>query len=163
MTNKKGVSLVALVITMIVIIILAGIALTSGIGGYDKALEAKDKEERNQVMNAINNRFGDYQRNKTLNPIVGEVVPDYSEESGETRINDVKEYLVQLFLSEGRMTRDIDGISKDIESFVRRNIDNMEYTRILRHNNVIEIGINSISKDRVFLVNYYSVDVVGPI
>ena len=43
------------------------------------------------------------------------------------------------------------------------NFDDMEYTRLLFHSDLIELGIEKTNLNAVYLVNYYSSDVVGPI
>ena len=105
MKKNQGVSLVALIIMIIVMIIIAGIALNSGIGSYDKALEAKSKEERHQVKNAVSTRFGDYTMNPSLKPLLGEQIPDdyFMESDPDARIQAIKVYLLALFISEGRL------------------------------------------------------------
>jgi hypothetical protein len=167
MNNNKGISIVALVFMIIIIVIIAGIALSSGIIGYDKAYEAKAKEERRQIVNAVSNRFGDFQRSKTMNPLIGDEIPSeyLSESDKDTRKSNVKAYLFELFHSEGKLNdRDANiQLEKDLDDFLEKNIDEMKYTRLIRHDQIIELGIESISLQSEFLVNYYTADVVGPI
>ncbi len=169
MNNKKGVSIVALVFMIIIMIILAGIALRSGMTGYDKAYEAKAKEERRQIVNAISSRFGDYQRNSTVYPLVGFEIPlEYLDESiaEDTRAENISNYLIRVFRSDNRLNLDSKTIvttEEDIRNFVKKNMDCINYTRILMHDDIIELGIDTISLQSMFLINYYSADVVGPI
>lgn len=159
--NNKGISLIALAIMIIVMIIIAGIALNAGIGSYEQALVAKAKEERNQVAHAVHARFGDSQVNSAISPIIGEYVPS------EQDIAKTEEYLINMFRAEGKLATqdelDNKTIQKNIKEFLNSNSGDMEYTRILRHDDIIELGIDSISVESLFLVNYYSADVVGPI
>ena len=169
MKKNQGVSLIALIIMIIVMIIIAGIALTAGVGSYDKAIEAKNKEERHQVKNAVSTRFGEYTMNSSLKPLLGEQIPNeyFLEDNPEERIQAVKMYLVGLFVAEGRLMTDDESENhttvNEIEEFLKKNYDQMEYTRIIRHSHIIELGIDSIALPSVFLVNYYSADVIGPI
>jgi type II secretory pathway pseudopilin PulG len=167
MNNKRGVSIVALVFMIIIMIILASIALTSGLTGYDKAFEAKAKEERRQILNAISSRFGDNQRNKTVYPLVGFEIPeDYynSDSEDDTKINQITDYLIKVFKSRNRLNADDNALTQEeIKGFVKKNLDCMSYTRIILHDDIIELGIDSISSESIFLINYYSADVVGPI
>jgi type II secretory pathway pseudopilin PulG len=167
--NNKGISLIALAIMIIVMIIIASIAMNAGIDSYDQAVDAKNKEERNQVSQAVNARFGDNQFNAAVSPIVGELIPSecFSYPTDEQIIESAKTYLVDLFISEGRLQTQDEvtnkTIQKDIQRFLEENINDMQYTRILRHNDIIELGLESITINSIFLVNYYSADVVGPI
>ena len=169
MKKNQGVSLVALIIMIIVMIIIAGIALNSGIGSYDKALEAKSKEERHQVKNAVSTRFGDYTMNPSLKPLLGEQIPDdyFMESDPDARIQAIKVYLLALFISEGRLQTNDEvenhTTANEIQYFLEKNYEQMEYTRIIRHSHIIELGIDSIALPSVFVVNYYSADVIGPI
>ena len=169
MKKDQGVSLIALIIMIIIMVIIAGIALTAGFGSYDKALEAKNKEERHQVQNAVSTRFGEYTMNSSLKPLLGEQIPGeyFLEDDPDARIQAVKTYLVGLFVSEGRLRTDDEinnhTIVNEIDAFLKKNYDQMEYTRIIRHSHIIELGIDSIALPSVFLVNYYSADVIGPI
>ncbi len=167
--NNKGVSLIALVVMRIVMIIIAGIAINNSVGSYDQALEAKALEERRQVSNAISARFGSNQINSIVRPIIGEVIPNeyLNKSSDEEAIIATRDYLVKMFFMEGRLVTDDEmnnkTTQKKIEKFLRDNIQDMEYTRVLRQPDLVELGLESISIESVFLVNYYSTDVVGPI
>ena len=162
MKKDQGVSLIALIIMIIIMVIIAGIALSA-------ALEAKNKEERHQVQNAVSTRFGEYTMNSSLKPLLGEQIPGeyFLEDDPDARIQAVKTYLVGLFVSEGRLRTDDEinnhTIVNEIDAFLKKNYDQMEYTRIIRHSHIIELGIDSIALPSVFLVNYYSADVIGPI
>ena len=161
MKNNKGVNLVALVVMMVVMIILASIAIKAGTDAYKNALETKAAEERKQVEYAISDRFGDYQRNSTANPLVGLLIPDEnftSKEATTTYItNKIKNEYGKLIADEE--TQDL------IKKFVSDNFEDedMEYTRILVYRDLIELGIENTNLNAVYLVNYYSNDVVGPI
>ncbi len=169
MLNNRGVNLIALIIMMIVMVIIAAIAITNSTDSYDQALEAKNKEERRQVSNAVGARFGSNQINAVVSPIIGEVIPkEYiNRPTKEEAIVSIKNYLVELFLSEGKLVSDDElenkTTQKKIQKFIEDNYNDMEYTRVLRHADIIELGLDSISLEAEFLVNYYSTDVVGPI
>ena len=169
MNSKKGVSIVALVFMIIIMVILASIALTSGLTGYDKAYEAKAKEERRQIVNAISGRFGDNQRNGTVYPLVGfEIPPEYytNDNDDATKIENITNYLLGVFRSNDKLNLDevtINQTKDEVKKFVEKNLDIMKYTRILMHDDIIALGIDSISQYAMFLINYYSADVVGPI
>ena len=162
MSNNRGVSMIALIIAIVIMIILASIALNAGNDAYDKAQVAKADAERNQVMQAVETRFGKYSVNRTASPLVGDTIPnDY------TTVNEIFDYLMNLFRSESRLFSDDEMINhtreKEIQEFLINNADKMEYTRILRHDDIINLGLDNITLRSEFLVNYYSSNVVGPI
>ena len=164
MKNNKGINLIALIVMIIVMIILAAIAIKTGTDAYQNALKTKGAEERKQVEYAISDRFGDYQRNETANPLVGFIIPD---EDVETEAK-AKNYLISKFKGEyGKLATD-DEIQNNtqrklIEKFVADNFNEMEYTRILIYSDLIDLGVENTNLNAIYLVNYYSNDVVGPI
>ncbi len=162
MKNNRGVSMIALIIAIVIMIILASIALNAGNDAFDRAQIAKADAERKEVMKAVESRYGKYSINKTASPLVGEKIP-----AEYYTVNEISDYLIDLFRSENRMFSDDEMMNhtreREIQAFLVNNVDNMEYTRILRHDDVINLGLDNITLKSVFLVNYYSVDVVGPI
>lgn len=169
MKNNKGINLIALVSMIVIMIILASIAINVSMKSYENALETKQAAERQQVVSAISSRFGAYSRNETANPLVGLVIPE--ENLGS--IGDIYNYLINKFKTEyGKLITD-DEInnqtqSKLIKKFVIDNYENdeidvMTYTRILNYNDLLDLEIENTNKNAVYLVNYYSSDVVGPI
>ena len=52
---------------------------------------------------------------------------------------------------------------REIGEFIETNINQMQYTRILRHGDIINLELDNISLKSVFLVNYATNSVVGPI
>lgn len=163
MKNKKGISLIALVVMMIIMIILASIAMNVSMNAYDEGQRAKQAAEKQQVIEAVNGRFGDYQRNGTANPILGLMIP---EEESKT-LEDTFNYVIQKLKENGKLVTD-DEIqnqtqTKQIRKFILDNEEDMEYTRILEYNDLLELGLENTTLYAVYLVNYYSSDVVGPI
>ena len=162
MKNNKGVSIIALIVTIIVLIILSTLVIRASTDDYDKAQEAKESLERGEVLQAVSTRYGNYLRNSTANPLVGDKVPEEY-----VNANEIYDYLVDLFKSENRMlsNREIKTgeIAGEINKFVIKNIDQMEYTRILRHSDIVSLNIDNVSQSAVFLVNFESSTVVGPI
>lgn len=164
MKNNKGISLITLIVMIVIMIILASIAINVGTSSYENALESKAAAEKQQVTTAVSDRFGDNQRNSTANPIVGLLVP---EENRGTE-DEIYFYLISKLKNDyGKLITD-DEIEnktqqKQIESFVKDNFEDMEYTRILVYNDLIELGMEITNLNAVYVVNYYSSDVVGPI
>ena len=172
MKNNKGLSLIALAIAIVIMIILASVALRSGSTDYEKAVQAKEDAERGQVVTAVEYRYGNYLVNKTTNPLIGEKlefntsISDYTDEDFlENYKNDLKFFLVHFFQSEGRLSSPdrLTNFESDVDLFIERNLSCMEYTRILRHADIINLELDNIALNSVFLVNYYTNSVVGPI
>ncbi len=161
MKNNKGISLIALIVMIIVMIILAAIAMNATTESYDKSLETKANEERAQVQYAVSTRFGENQRNSTSNPIIGIMVP---EENRSTIDLSVTYIITKLKSDYGKfVTEDNAKQEADIKKFVTDNFEDMEYTRILTATDLIELDIENTNINAVYVVNYYSADVVGPI
>ena len=163
MKNNKGINLVALIIMIIVMIMLAAIAVNVSMDSYNKSLEAKSDAERQQVVNAIAGRFGDYQRNATANPLVGITIPEESLITEEATLNFIEQKLKNEY---GKLNSEQAVNSaqiEDVKKLISDNFDDMEYTRILIYTNLVELGIENTNKNAVYIVNYYSNDVIGPI
>ena len=162
MKSNKGVSIISLIIVIVVTIILASVALNAGNLDINKAQEAKKRAERNQVIQAIGARYGSYNVNGTASPLVGDKIP-----SELSTPDEIKSYLITMFKSENRMLSEDEAINhtieNEIDSFLEKNEDQMDFTRILRHSDIINLGLDNISLGSVFLINYYTATVVGPI
>ena len=161
MKNNKGISLVSLVVMIILMILLASYGVNVGINNYNKSLETKAAEENQQVKLAVSNRFGDNQRNNTSYPLVGLVIP----EDNANTIDMAKTYIIY------KLRKDYNKLNNEnyaedeanIQKFVNDNFSEMEYTRILTSTDLVELGIENTNLNSIFIVNYYSSDVVGPI
>lgn len=77
-TNNKGISLVALAITIIVIIIIAGIAIGIYMGSdtQDKASSAKVLNEFIEVENAVSSRGTEHKLDSKVYPYIGKALTD---------------------------------------------------------------------------------------
>lgn len=161
MKNNEGINLIALILTIIVMIIIAGVAISNVPEAYQKAQQAKELTENSEVKKAITNRYGDYVRNGTAHPLIGDVIP-----SNFVTTEEIRTYLITLFKSENRSlmgNRDDMTFEEELDAFLARNVNLMNYTRILRHSDAVNLDIGSISINSVFLVNYFTTDVIGPI
>ena len=79
--NQKAITLIALVITIIILLILAGISIASltGSGVFERAKESKEKSEQAQIKEEIEMSIMDIQieeiskgNNVTLESLAGE-------------------------------------------------------------------------------------------
>lgn len=164
MKKNKGISLISLVVMIIIMIILSAVAINVSMNSYDEALRAKIYAERQQVIDAVTGRFADYQRNNTASPLLGLMIP---EENSET-LKDVFDYIENKLRKEYYKLLTDDEYenqtqTKQISRFLLDNAEDMEYTRILVYDDLLELGLENTTLQAVYLVNYYSSDVVGPI
>lgn len=170
MKNNKGINLISLVIMIIIMIILAAVAINISMNSYDQAIRSKQAAERQQVVSAVQGRFGDYTRNSTANPLLGlRIYPeDYAVDDAVDDKDELFAYLIRKFKTEyGKLVTDEELANgtqaKEIEEFVDATQGETEYTRILVSTDLLELGIENTTLQAVYLVNYYTNDVVGPI
>ncbi len=163
MKKEKGISLISLVVMIVVMIILASIGMNVSMNAYEESINAKQAAENQQVKDAVTGRFGDYQRNGTANPIVGLMIP-----SEETKsLEKTYDYIIKKLKDSGKLVTEDEfqnqTQSKQIKKFVLDNEEDIEYTRLLEYNDLLELGLENTNLNAIYLVNYYSSDVVGPI
>lgn len=69
--ENKGITLIALIITIIVLLIIAGISISGGIDGIDKAHENRLMSDLEKVQHAITERYTKFELTKDTSVIVG--------------------------------------------------------------------------------------------
>lgn len=69
--NRQGVTLIALVITIIILLILSGMGIYMGINSVTQAKDSKIMAELNMVQHAILQQYTKYQTTKDLATLVG--------------------------------------------------------------------------------------------
>ena len=69
--NNKGVTLVSLVVTIIVLLIIASISIVGGIQGADTAADNKLLTELDMVQHAVLQRYTKYSLTKDKELLVG--------------------------------------------------------------------------------------------
>ena len=157
--NNKGINLIALVIMIIVMIIVASIAYKNSFDAQEKAMVARNKEERMNVTHAIQNRFGEYVTNGTISPLSGVIIPEEND-----TIDKMYEYIKMYLKTKGKLSTDErEEFENDIMNLLKENKDNLEYTRVLEHSHLLELGVENLPTDAMYVVNYYGMTVVGPI
>jgi len=149
---------------IVIMIILAAVAINVSMNSYDQAQQAKIYAERQQVIEAITGRFADYQRNSTANPLLGLRIP----EENSATLRDMFDYIDAKLRNEyGKLVTNDElenhTQTKQIDKFLADNAEDMEYTRILIYDDLLGLGLENTTITAVYLVNYYSSDVVGPI
>ena len=86
--ENKGITLIALIVTIVVLLIIAGISINMGITGVDQAGENKLITELEKVQHAVTERYTKYKLTKDTSLIVGTKVdnlPTIPTPTGETK------------------------------------------------------------------------------
>ena len=71
MKNEKGINIISLIVTIIVIIILSAIVINIGTQGLDSTDTAVIASEKKAIETAIVERFADYSFDKETFPLIG--------------------------------------------------------------------------------------------
>ena len=153
MRNSKGISMVTLVITIVVMMILLSIAFVVNNDGTERADIAKIENEKQLLQQALQARCADYIRNPQFASLEGEKV--------EPTLDAITSYLS----SSGRETTNDSEVRTEITTFLQKNDKWTEYIRIIDYSDMLGLGLTNISHktDYSYVVNYYSLDIVGPI
>lgn len=167
MKNSKGISMITLIITIVVIIILSSIAIVVSENGIDMALDARYQNERKELSEAVTSRFAGYLRNSSTYPLEGVSVEAVFDDSLS---NDEKEaealtQIVERLKNLGSTTVDTVDVKNEINKILHDNINHIKYTRIVSSTEMLALGLTNLGSDinYVYIVNYYSADVIGPI
>lgn len=89
--EEKGITIIALVVTIIVLLILAGVTISSTIQGVDDAQENKLWSELETVQHAIVQRYTKYKLTKDTSMLVGTaVVPETLPQGKSWKLSNVE-------------------------------------------------------------------------
>jgi len=169
MIHNKGVTLLSLIIMIIIMIILAAVSTSVGLNSFEKAQKARLDAERAEVVKAISARYGEYVRNKTLNPLLGDTIDEFVDNSlsGDEKYESAANKLEEAFNKEGKMYTEDEVLNhtlkNELKDLIRQSEDKMYYTRILRYQDLASFQIDHIVQNSLYVVNYYNNAVVGPI
>lgn len=139
--NNKGITLIALVITIVVLLIIASISIVGGIEGAETAAENKLLTELDMVQHAVLERY-------TKAQMIKEDVPGEMQEIED--VNDTVN-LINNQLEDGNT------ISLKINSYTDK--DKYEYYYKLNLGTLKELGITN-AKD-TYIVNYSTGEVLN--
>lgn len=137
--SEKGISLIALIVTIIVAIILAAMVIKVGNDGFSTTEKAKIANEVRDVESAITKRFSDNAISETAYPLLGEKI---ELEDAITAICNNTEYS-----------------ETDIREALTQNI---LYVRKISSSTVNELGIKNATGNS-YIVDYLTGRVYGPI
>lgn len=153
MKNSKGISMITLIVTIVVMLILASIAFFAGDDSVDTANRAKLGSEKKSLKEAMQSRFAGYMRNSDTYPLEGTII--------DSDVDVIAEYLKNI----GRIEANKNEVKAEINTFLEKNVSNEEYNRIINYSDMLALEMTHVSNtmDYSYIVNYYSLDVVGPI
>lgn len=136
--NNKGITLIALIVTIVVLLIIAGMSIAGGISGVEQANDNKLLSELSMVQHAITERYTKYKLTKDTSLLVGTKVDVSS-------LTDVPEPI------EWRVIQTTS--TSEVSTHPERN-----YYR-LNESNFVDLGLTGDYKDVSYIVNYYSGEV----
>lgn len=145
MKNNEGISLIALVVTIIVLVIITTIVIFPGIMGINITQKARIATEKKDISTVAVKRFGQYTRNENLYPLLGDNITQ-------------TEAITKIYKE--KLKQDINASREEVVDMVERDI---KYIRIVNNVHAKELGVEEVSEGNIYIVNYYTGDVFGPI
>ncbi len=142
MLNNKGISLITLVVTIIVMLILASIVYSSGFQSVEETTETKIAVERKKIMEAVSKRMVDNARNPSAYPLIGK------------KVEDIVGYAYYI---DGMTNSELQDF---IESVTEETID---YMRVVDSISAATLGVNGVPETSYYIVDYYTGKVYGSI
>ena len=139
--KNSGISLISVVIMVVIMLILAGVALSNGMDSVNEATDTKIAVEISELKKVVADRMIEVE----TNPSVG--MPGQ-------KVDDIIEYVYYI--------RDMD--MAEIQEFIQGvDSDNVEYYRIVDSVAAASLGVSSVQDDHYFIVDYYNGKVYGTI
>ena len=134
--NEKGVTIVALIVTIIVLLIIAGITIGNGMEGAEVAVDNKLLTELNMVQHAVLQRYTKV--SLTKQDVPGDKIESYSNIVVEELKNEIK-----LKIAETDYT----------------NLDKYEYYYKLNSEHLKDLGVTNTTD--TYIVNYSTGEVIN--
>lgn len=128
--QNKGITLVALIVTIVVLLILAGISIASltGNGLFEKAKLAKEKQENVQIEE--DSTLEDYE-NK-----IGEYVVSSSREEKEVVI-DGNEHIIGSYYGKNLYSKNFKGTTPNSSGVVAVNLSSLNIEEVIDYEGII--------------------------
>lgn len=145
--NNKGISLITVIVTIVIMIILISIVVSSSIDSVEETNLTKIENEIKNLKDAVSVRMANYERNKTLYPMIGEKLE-----------GKVFEYIPTIANLESGEVSNI--ISKITNNY---NNGNQDYYRLVGRVDAEKIGVEGIDIAHRYIVDYYECEVYGPV
>ena len=137
--KNSGISLLAVVITVVVMIILASIVMSNGMDSVNEANDTKIAVEISEIKKAVADRMIEMETSSTVG------MPGQ-------KVNDIVEYAPYV---EGMSTAELQDFIQSVTA------ENKDYFRIVDSVSAAALGVASVQKDHYFIVDYYNGKVYG--
>lgn len=137
--ENKGITLIALIVTIVVLLIIAGISINMGITGVDQAGENRLITELEKVQHAVTERYTKFELTKDTSLIVGTKVDDLPTIPTPTGESKAPTWKVLQFTS-----------GATISTHPER-----KYYRLSK-SDLENLGLTGDYKNSSYIVNYYS-------
>lgn len=145
--NKKGVSLITLVITIVVMLIVLTITISSSLKSVDETNATRIENEIRNLKDAVNDRMTNYERNPMMYPIIGEKI-------GDT----VFEYIRSI---ENMESQEISNVIAQISE--NYSSETADYYRLVGRTEAEKLGVESLDIEHYYVVDYNECEVYGPV
>ena len=145
--NQKGISLITVIVTVVIMIILISIVVSSSIDSVEETNITKIENEIKNLKDAVSIRMSNYERNKSLYPMIGEKLD-----------GKIFEYIPTIANLESDEISNI--TSKVTDSY---NKGNQDYYRLVGRLDAEKIGVEGIDFEHKYIVDYYECEVYGPV
>lgn len=143
MKNNSGVSIITLVVTIMIIIILASIAIMSGRDSIDETSKTKVDVEIGSLKEAVSARMIDYARNSLKYPLIGK------------KVDDVTVYLPYI---ENLSEEEKDAFTARVNAASSKDV-----YRIVDSIAAASLGVDAVNENHYFIVDYATGSVYGSI
>lgn len=153
--NNKGISLITLILTIIVILILTAIFLSTGLDSIFEAKNSKNANEIAQLKSAVSDRFNSHLKNEDTVTLVGKLAKNtYTSDECISKIISTLDFEKSTDEEKNTEKNKIsNNISRDYE----------KYVMIIEAGDMAQLGLENYSKTNRYIVDYYTGMVYGPI
>lgn len=153
--NNKGVTIITLIVTILVILILSSIFISVGLDSLNEAKETEIKNEMYQLKQAVINKYTSYEKNDGKIALVGT-----SALSKWGNKNECIEKVIATLQYEDESMDEIERRKARVSGEIARDYD--EFVMLIDSDARVKLGLEN-SSDNVYIVNYYTGSVYGPI
>lgn len=156
--NNKGISLITLILTIIVILILTAIFVSSGLDSIFEAKGSKNANEIAQLKSAVADRFNSYLKNEDTVALVGKLAKNT--ESYNT-VDECVNKIISTLDFEKATDEEKNAEKNRISNNISRDYE--KYVMIIESGDMAQLGLENYSKTNRYIVDYYTGAVYGPI
>lgn len=157
MKNNSGITLVTLIITIIALIILTSVFMATGTDSLEEAKQSEIKNEMQQLKQAVISKFTSYQKNDGNVFLNGESAKN---KWGDPEVC-VDKIIESLIFEEDTTFEEKNAKIQKITKEVIRDYDT--FVRVIYSGDKVDLGIDNYATDYVYIVNYNTGAVYGPI